>query len=100
MAADTRWYLVCYDIRNARRLRKAAKLVEGYGQRLQYSVFRCYLSDRQLQEMRWRLTELLEPADDVMMIPVCTRCVEGIHITHDSVKECSWPKAPPRHLIL
>jgi CRISPR-associated protein Cas2 len=39
MAEPRHWYLVCYDIRCPKRWRKAYKLIEGYGDRLQYSIF-------------------------------------------------------------
>lgn len=38
-----RCYLVCYDIREARRLRRVHKLMKGYGESWQYSVFFCCL---------------------------------------------------------
>lgn len=34
------WHLIRYDVRNAKRLRQVAKKLEGYGTRIQYSVFR------------------------------------------------------------
>ncbi len=50
-----RWHLVTYDVRDECRLRRTAKVLEGYGERLQYSVFRCSLSARQLERLRWEL---------------------------------------------
>ena len=44
------WWLVCYDVHDPKRMRKVAKLCEGYGERLQYSVFRLWLSPRELQQ--------------------------------------------------
>lgn len=46
-----RRYLIAYDIAESRRLRKVIKLMEGYGERLQYSVFLCDLSG--LERARW-----------------------------------------------
>src|SRR3954464_6252574 len=95
-----RWWLVCYDVRDPKRLRKTAKHMEGYGARMQYSVFRCWLTSRQLERLRWELTELLKPEDDVLMIPLCTRCVDGIECTHTALKQADWPEAPPGHAIV
>jgi CRISPR-associated protein Cas2 len=95
-----RWWLVCYDVRDPKRLRKTAKHMEGYGSRMQYSVFRCWLTIRQLQCLRWELTELLKPEDDVLLIPLCAHCVDGIRGTHTAVKDPDWPEAPPGHLIV
>ena len=96
----TKWWLVCYDVRDTKRLRKAAKHMEGYGERMQYSVFRCWLSSRQVHCLRWELTELLAPEDDVLMIPLCGRCVESIQWTHTATKESEWPAEPPSHQIV
>jgi CRISPR-associated protein Cas2 len=38
-------YLLCYDVRDERRLRRTIKVAESWGYRLQYSVFICDLSD-------------------------------------------------------
>ncbi len=73
------WWLVCYDVRDPDRLRKAAEHMEGYGERMQYSVFRCWLTPRQMQQLRWELTELLASEDDVLLIPLCSSCVAGMH---------------------
>jgi CRISPR-associated protein Cas2 len=95
MASDSKWYLVCYDIRNDRRLRKVAKHLEGHGTRVQYSIFRCYLSATQVQKLRWELTEhFVKPEDDVLFIPLCSRCVEGMEVTHATSKRPDWPGAP------
>lgn len=91
------WWLVCYDVRDPERLRKTAKHLEGYGARLQYSVFRCWLTKVDMERLYWELTELLAPEDDLMLIPLCTGCVEGIRSLHE---EASWPPAPPRHQIV
>ena len=48
MAEGRFWYLVCYDIRDPKRWRRCFKLLKGYGEGLQYSVFRCRLTKRQL----------------------------------------------------
>jgi CRISPR-associated protein Cas2 len=44
-----RRYLVAYDIRDDRRLRQIASCMEGYGERIQYSVFVCDLSDQEFR---------------------------------------------------
>ena len=100
MPAESKWYLVCYDVRDARRLRKVAKHLEGYGTRLQYSIFRCWLSPSQMQRLRWEMTEkFVTPEDDVMFIPLCSRCVEGLAVAHSASKRPDWPGAPRSHTI-
>jgi len=95
-----RWWLVCYDVRDPKRLRRAAKCVEGYGQRMQYSVFRCWMTQSKMQQLRWELTELLDPVDSVLMLPLCSRCVEAIACTHSVSNEPNWPDQPATHQIV
>ncbi|MER3410790.1 MAG: CRISPR-associated endonuclease Cas2 [Thermoleophilia bacterium] len=38
-------YLLCYDVRDEKRLRRTIKVAESWGYRLQYSVFVCDLSE-------------------------------------------------------
>lgn len=95
-----KWWLVCYDVHDPDRLRKAAKHMEGYGERMQYSVFRCWMTPREMQRLRWELTEMLAVEDDVMLIPLCTGCVAGIQGTHTNAQPSPWPKEPPSHQIV
>lgn len=100
MPVDAKWYLVCYDIRDPKRLRRAAKHLLGYGSRVQYSIFRCWLGSVELQKLRWELTERLKPEDDVLFIPLCSRCVDGLSIAHAASKSNPWPDAPAGHVII
>jgi len=95
-----RWFLVSYDVRDPQRLRRCAKHMEGYGQRMQYSVFRVWLTPREAERLRWELTELLAPEDDVLMIPLCNQCVAGIKGTHVAARPPDWPGEPEGHRIV
>ncbi len=46
-----RAFLVTYDIGDPKRLRSVYRLMRGYGDHLQLSVFHCELSDRERVEM-------------------------------------------------
>lgn len=98
--SDTRWWLVCYDVHDAKRLRKCARHMEGYGERVQYSVFRCWMGKRDVEQLRWELTELLAPNDEVMLIPLCPSCVGGIVGIHGSDRPPDWTAQPLRHRIV
>ena len=65
---------VCYDIRDPKRLRRCFKLLKGYGSGLQYSIFRCHLTRRQLERMRWELEKELAPEDSLMIAGLCSGC--------------------------
>lgn len=63
-----RRYLVAYDIREDRRLRSVAACVEGYGERIQYSVFICDLSDGEAVMMRGDIEVRIKHSEDSVMI--------------------------------
>lgn len=63
-----RRYLVAYDIRDDRRLRAIASCMEGYGERVQYSVFICDLSDREKYLMRTDVESRMKQSEDSVMI--------------------------------
>ena len=71
-------YLVCYDIRDPRRWRKCYKIMNGYGERLQYSVFRCSLTEKQLAELRWKLVKVLDTVDNLLIAPIHPEAVKNI----------------------
>lgn len=65
--------LVTYDVNTEdsegrRRLRHVAKACEGYGQRVQLSVFECRLNDTQLQRLICRLTDIIDRDVDSLRI--------------------------------
>jgi CRISPR-associated protein Cas2 len=63
-----RRYLVAYDIRDDRRLRRVATCMEGFGDRIQYSVFVCDLSARELVEMRVAVEARMKWSEDSVMV--------------------------------
>ena len=63
-----RRYLVAYDIRNDRRLRSIAGCIEGYGTRIQYSVFVCDLSEQERVTMRGDIEAIMKPSEDSVMV--------------------------------
>lgn len=71
-------YIVCYDIRCPKRWRKAYKLIEGYGERVQYSIFRCWLNQRIREKLRWELEKILAQEDSILFIRLSNRCLEDI----------------------
>ncbi len=70
-------YVIAYDIPNDKRRRKIAKLLEGYGQRVQFSVFEARLTPKQLQQLGDRLRRRLKLNEDHIRIYPLSRHTEG-----------------------
>ncbi|MFO7181514.1 MAG: CRISPR-associated endonuclease Cas2 [Pseudomonadota bacterium] len=60
-------YVVTYDICDPRRLRKVYKLMLGWGDHIQLSVFQCELNARELVQLRSELAEILRPTEDQVL---------------------------------
>ncbi|MGF1535569.1 MAG: CRISPR-associated endonuclease Cas2 [Elainellaceae cyanobacterium] len=84
MAESKNYYLICYDICDAKRWRKAYELLKGYGDRLQYSIFRCRLNPREREQLRWRLEQVLTNEDSLLIAGLCKRCVERVEACNRS----------------
>lgn len=55
--------VVSYDIVSDQRRRKVMKALEGFGLRVQYSVFECLLTPAQMVEMQRKLKKLVGKDD-------------------------------------
>ena len=65
--------LVAYDVstetaQGRARLRRVAKICEGYGQRVQKSVFECILNAGQLEMLKHRLARVVKVDEDSLRI--------------------------------
>ncbi len=64
-------YVVAYDIADDKRLRRVYRTMRGYGDRVQYSVFVCQLTDLQRAWLESALDRLIHPTEDqVLFIPL------------------------------
>jgi CRISPR-associated protein Cas2 len=73
-------YVISYDISVDKRRTRIAKLLEGYGQRVQWSVFECDLTERQYAALRKRLARILKPdeGDSLRTYRLCAACAREV----------------------
>ena len=73
-------YMISYDIESDRTRRKLAKLLEGYGVRIQYSVFECNLTDKRFQKLYKEIFQLTSGKSDgsVRFYSICKNCEDKI----------------------
>lgn len=73
--AARKTFLVAYDVRDPRRLRRVARVMQDFGARRQLSVFMCRLTGAQRVEMQRRLAaEIDQSVDQILILPLCERC--------------------------
>ncbi len=68
--------VVSYDITSSKRRLKVARLLLDYGgERVQYSVFELYITERHLERLRARLQKLVDTEEDsVRFYRLCAAC--------------------------
>jgi CRISPR-associated protein Cas2 len=64
-------YVVTYDVCDDKRWRRVFKLMRGHGDHLQYSVFRCELSERERAQLIEKLAKVIKKDEDqVLFFPL------------------------------
>jgi CRISPR-associated protein Cas2 len=78
------FYIVTYDIPCDKRRKKVSDLLEGYGKRVQYSVFECVISDAKYNELRDRLKKRIKLKEDsVRFYPLSRHTLGQVEIWGD-----------------
>lgn len=85
-------FVVSYDISCPKRLRRVYRLMRGWGDHIQFSVFRCELSPRELVELRSRLSAVINNSEDQVLF-VDVGPVEGRGST--SIRSIGKVYVPP-----
>lgn len=73
------YVVVAYDVRDDRRRLRLSRLLCGYGERLQYSVFECRVSRVQYVTLREQVKEIVDSeVDRVFFYLLCGACRERV----------------------
>lgn len=59
---------MAYDVADDTRRVKLANLLKSYGERVQLSVFECYLDERLLQDLKARARRVLDLGQDALRL--------------------------------
>lgn len=74
-ANEKKTWLVCYDIREPRRLRRVHRQLRKQGATVQYSAFSVYASDNEMTGVLEGLQQLIDPQrDDLRAYHLPERC--------------------------
>jgi len=60
-------YLVTYDISDPKRLRAVYVVMKGYGDHMQWSVFRCDLTRADLVDLKGKLSDVIHHGEDQVL---------------------------------
>lgn len=60
-------YIVSYDVRDPKRLRRTYDFLRGWGEHLQLSVFRCELGAGELVQVRSGLLDIILATEDQVL---------------------------------
>ncbi len=86
-------YLVCYDLSDNRVRSALARVLKGYGSRVQRSVFEINLrSPSEFQGLMTQLRSLTDQPDQVRFYRLCQNCREDSR-TLDGHPVAHWPSA-------
>jgi CRISPR-associated protein Cas2 len=88
--------LVVYDIPDDKRRTKLSNFLEGYGRRVQFSVFECFLSLDEMRQLFEKSKKLVKPSEDnVRFYWISEEAVSRV-LTIGS----SEPAAPPKYYVI
>jgi CRISPR-associated protein Cas2 len=66
--------LIIYDIRDAKRLHKVAKVMESFGTRVQKSVFEAELPKKVFKRLRYKIQQVIDLENDYLVyFSICQR---------------------------
>jgi len=72
--------VICYDIPDDIRRTKVGNILEGFGHRVQKSVFECDLKHDHLQLLQHKLTKIIKEDDSIRYYSLCAVCVPKIQV--------------------
>ena len=74
-------FLICYDITDDSLRNKIVKILESYGERIQYSVFEFNLTKAKILEMKHKLIKrklLDKKRMSFSIYPICEECYKKV----------------------
>lgn len=79
MKAKKQFWVIAYDIVDNRNRNRIANFLEKHGQRVNYSVFECMLTDSQFEKVKKQIEKWMDTDDDrIVYYPICVNCYTKI----------------------
>ncbi|WP_088133847.1 CRISPR-associated endonuclease Cas2 [Vibrio gazogenes] len=84
-------YAVCFDISDDKVRRNVGKVLLGYGDRVQESVFEIAVkTPRQLKQITEKINRQLDATDKVRFYRLCANCRMNSHVLGEG-RIADWP---------
>uniref|UniRef100_A0A7C3SMI1 CRISPR-associated endoribonuclease Cas2 n=1 Tax=Dictyoglomus turgidum TaxID=513050 RepID=A0A7C3SMI1_9BACT len=78
--------VITYDVTDDRRRKEIASELKNYGQRVQKSVFECFLEKDQINELKARIEKLLDLGEDsVRYYHLCEKDENNMELIGNSI---------------
>jgi CRISPR-associated protein Cas2 len=74
--------VVCYDIPDDRRRNKVGKILEGFGTRVQKSVFECDIKPDHMKLLKQKLIKVINEEDTVRYYYLCAQCIPKVEVVN------------------
>lgn len=74
------FYLISYDVTNDRTRARIAHWLEGYGERVQYSVFEVWLTSQEYAQLCKRLAAAVAEEGSIRIYRLCPVCQSNVEI--------------------
>lgn len=88
--------VVVYDIPNDKRRTKLANFLEGYGRRVQLSVFECFITLEEMRQLYELVKKKVKPAEDDVRFYWISDESMSMALTIGSQK----PEEPPKYYVI
>jgi CRISPR-associated protein Cas2 len=76
---ETHFFIVAYDISSDKRRNKVHKVLSGFGQWTQFSLFELFLTDKEYVLLQNKLEKILNAEkDSVRFYPLCAACLKQV----------------------
>ncbi len=83
-----KYIVVAYDITDDKRRNKICDILSGYGTRVNYSVFECFLDEKNIKSLKSRIMQHLKKDEDsVLYYYLCKDCLEKIERVGNNYEE-------------
>lgn len=92
---ETRFYIVAYDIPSDKRRNKVHKILSGFGQWTQFSLFELFVTDKEMVLLQNKLEKVLNAEkDSVRFYPLCAACLKQVETVGSAL-----PQEPKAYIV-